>query len=140
MLTIEDVNFEVNKGEILSIIGPTGSGKTEILKMMAGFELPDSGSIEIFAENKWIKMDEYGENRMQIRKNMGFMHQEFALTPHTPIIEQLKYKISPKTDDIYRYAIEKADELGISKEVLDIIYQLTDLSKNEAILKLEKIN
>lgn len=140
VLTIEDVNFEVKKGEILSIIGPTGSGKTEILKMIAGFELPDSGSIEIFTEDKWIKMDEYGENRMQIRKNMGFMHQEFALTPHTPIIEQLKYKISPKTDDIYKYAIEKADELGISKEALDIIYQLTDLSKDEAILKLEKIN
>ena len=140
VLTIEDVNFEVNKGEILSIIGPTGSGKTEILKMMAGFELPDSGSIEIFTENKWIKMDEYGENRMQIRKNMGFMHQEFALTPHTPIIEQLKYKISPKTDDIYQHALKKADEMGISKEALDIIYQLTDLSKDEAILKLEKIN
>lgn len=68
VLTIEDVNFEVKKGEILSIIGPTGSGKTEILKMIAGFELPDSGSIEIFTEDKWIKMDEYGENRMQIRK------------------------------------------------------------------------
>jgi len=140
VLTIEDVSFEVNKGEILSIIGPTGSGKTEILKMMAGFELPDSGSIEIFTEDNWIKMDEYGENRMQIRKNMGFMHQEFALTPHTPIIEQLRYKISPKTEDTYKHALEKADELGISKESLDILYQLTDLSKDEAILKLEKIN
>ncbi len=140
VLTIEDINFEVNKGEILSIIGPTGSGKTEILKMIAGFDLPDSGNIEILTDKEWIKMDEYGENRMQIRKNMGFMHQEFALTPHTPIIEQLKYKISPKTDDIYNYALSKADELGISKEALDIIYQLTDLSKDEAILKLEKIN
>ena len=140
VLTIEDVNFQVNKGEILSIIGPTGSGKTEILKMIAGFELPDEGNIEIFINNQWIKMDEYGENRMQIRKNMGFMHQEFALTPHTPIIEQLAYKISPKTDEIYEYALEKAEEIGISNEVLDVIYQLTDLSKNEAVLKLEKLN
>ena len=140
VLTIDDVSFEVNKGEILSIIGPTGSGKTEILKMIAGFEVPDSGSIEFFKDGEWIHMDEYGENRMQVRKNMGFMHQEFALTPHTPIIEQLRYKISPKTDDIYEYALKKADEIGISKEALDIIYQLTDLSKDEAILKLEKIN
>jgi methyl coenzyme M reductase system subunit A2 len=57
VLTIEDVSFEVNKGEILSIIGPTGSGKTEILKMIAGFELPDSGEIEINTGNEWIKMD-----------------------------------------------------------------------------------
>ncbi len=140
VLTIDDVNFEVNKGDILSIIGPTGSGKTEILKMIAGFEVPDSGNIEFFTDNQWINMDEYGENRMQVRKNMGFMHQEFALTPHTPIIEQLSYKISPKTDEIYEYALKKSEEIGISKEALDIIYQLTDLSKDEAILKLEKIN
>lgn len=140
VLTIDDVSFEINKGEILSIIGPTGSGKTEILKMIAGFEVPDNGSIAFLKNGEWINMDEYGENRMQVRKNMGFMHQEFALTPHTPIIEQLRYKISPKTDDIYEYALKKADEIGISKEALDIIYQLTDLSKDEAILKLEKIN
>ncbi len=140
VLTIEDVNFEVNKGEILSIIGPTGSGKTEILKMIAGFEQPDEGSISMLLNDEWVQMNEYGEHRMQLRKNLGFMHQEFALTPHTPIIEQLAYKISPKTDDVYRYAQEKADEIGISEEALDIIYQLTDLSKHEALLRLEKIN
>lgn len=140
VLTIEDVNFQVNKGEILSIIGPTGSGKTEILRMIAGFEDADEGSIEILTNGEWINMQDYGENRMNIRKNLGFMHQEFALTPHTPIIEQLGYKISPKTDETYKHALEKAEEYNLSKEALDIIYQLTDLSKNEAILKLEKLN
>lgn len=140
VLTIEDINFEVNKGEILSIIGPTGSGKTEILRMIAGFEQADEGDIEIYTNDQWINMTDYGENRMHIRKNLGFMHQEFALTPHTTIIEQLGYKISPKTDETYKHAIEKAEEYGLSKEALDIIYQLTDLSKNEAILKLEKLN
>ncbi|WP_455646138.1 ATP-binding cassette domain-containing protein [Methanosphaera sp.] len=140
VLTIDDINFDVNKGEILSIIGPTGSGKTEILRMIAGFEQPDSGSIEILTNDTWTKMDEYGENRMNIRKNMGFMHQEFALTPHTPIIEQLGSKLSPKMDNVYKKALEKADELGLSKETLDIIYQLTDLSRNDAILKLQKVN
>lgn len=140
VLTIDDINFDVNKGEILSIIGPTGSGKTEILRMIAGFEEPDNGTIEILTNNTWTKMNDYGENRMRIRKNMGFMHQEFALTPHTPIIEQLASKLSPKMDNVYEKALEKADELGLSKESLDIIYQLTDLSKNEAILKLQKVN
>ncbi|RAP53325.1 MAG: ABC transporter ATP-binding protein [Methanosphaera sp. rholeuAM270] len=140
VLTIKDINFEVNKGEILSIIGPTGSGKTEILRMIAGFEQADEGSIEILTDKQWVNMTDYGENRMDIRKNLGFMHQEFALTPHTPIIEQLGYKISPKTDETYEYALKKAEEYGLSKEALDVIYQLTDLSKNDAILKLEKLN
>lgn len=139
-LSIEDVSFDVNKGEILSIIGPTGSGKSEILKMIAGFEESDSGSIEILNQDTWVNMQDFGENRMQIRKNMGFMHQEFALTPHTPIIEQMGTKLSPKMDDVYKEALEKAEEYNISKESLDILYQLTDLSRNESILKLDKIN
>lgn len=140
VLTIENINFQVNKGEILSIIGPTGSGKTEILRMIAGFEQADEGDIKIFTNNEWINMNDYGENRMNIRKNLGFMHQEFALTPHTPIIEQLAYKISPKTDETYENALKKAEEYNLSKESLDMLYQLTDLSKDEAILKLEKLN
>ena len=140
VLTIDEVSFDVYKSEILSIIGPTGSGKTEILKMIAGLEQQDSGTIEILTNNTWTKMDEYGENRMRIRKNMGFMHQEFALTPHTPIIEQIATKLSPKLDDVYQKAQQKAEEIGLSKEALDIIYQLTDLSRNEAIIKLEKLN
>ncbi|MGN1321754.1 MAG: ATP-binding cassette domain-containing protein [Methanosphaera sp.] len=140
VLTIQDVSFNVNKGEILSIIGPTGSGKTEILRIIAGFEEPDSGRIEILTGDTWTSMNDYGENRMQIRKNMGFMHQEFALTPHTPIIEQIASKLSPKMDEVYKQANEKADELGLSKETLDILYQLTDISRTEAIEKLQKIN
>ena len=140
VLTIDDVSFDVKKGEILSIIGPTGSGKTEILRMMAGFEEADSGDIEILINNQWTNMRDYGENRMAIRKNMGFMHQEFALTPHTPIIEQIGTHLSPKTDDTYEKAIKKAEEIGLSDESLDIIYQLTDLSRNDAITKLEKVN
>lgn len=140
VLTIDDVSFDVKKGEILSIIGPTGSGKTEMLRMIAGFEQADSGNIEILIDGQWTNMQDYGENRMKIRKNMGFMHQEFALTPHTPIIEQIATHISPKTDETYQKALDKAKEIGLSDEALDVIYQLTDLSRNEAILKLEKIN
>ncbi len=140
VLTISDVSFNVNKGEILSIIGPTGSGKTEILRMIAGFEEPDSGTIEILTNNKWIKMNDYGENRMNVRKNMGFMHQEFALTPHTPVITQIGSKLAPKMDEVYKNAQNKAEELGLSSEALDALYQLTDLSKNEAIMKLQKVN
>lgn len=140
VLTIEDVTFNVNRGEILSIIGSTGSGKTEILKMIAGFEKADSGKIKILTNDTWTDMTNYGENRMNIRKNMGFMHQEFALTPHTPIIEQIATHLSPKTDETYENAVKIAKEAGISDETLDVLYQLTDLSRNEAIIKLEKLN
>ncbi len=140
VLTIEDVSFEVYKGEILSLIGPTGSGKTEILRMIAGFDEIEKGEILIRYNGKWTNMEDFGEDRMLIRKNMGFMHQEFALTPHTTILDQIASKVSPKIDHVYEDAIKKADELNLSKETLDILYQLTDLSRDEAINKLEKVN
>lgn len=141
VLTIDNINFNVNKGEILSVVGPSGAGKTAILRMIAGFDLPDQGTIEIKCEDGiWTKMNEYGENRMKIRQNMGFMHQDFALSPHTTIIRQMTTRLSPKIKDIFENAVQKADELGLSKETLDIIYQLTDLPRSEAVEKLEKVN
>ena len=141
VLTINNINFKVNKGEILALVGPSGAGKTAILRMMAGFDLPDQGTIEIKCEDgTWTKMDEYGENRMKIRKNLGFMHQDFALSPHTTIIRQMATRLSPKINEVFENAVKKAEELGLSKETLDIIYQLTDLPRDEAINKLEKAN
>lgn len=140
VLTIEDINFNVNKGEILSLIGANGSGKTGILRMIAGFDLPDSGYIEVKCEDgSYIKMDEYGENRMKVRQTLGFMHQDFALSPHTTVIRQMASKLSPKLKDTFNEAIKKAKEMGLSDETLDIIYQLTDLPRDEANAKLEKV-
>ncbi|HOH05776.1 MAG TPA: ATP-binding cassette domain-containing protein, partial [Rectinema sp.] len=47
VLAVDDVNLEVNTGELVTILGPSGCGKTTTLRMIAGFEYPTSGSILI---------------------------------------------------------------------------------------------
>ena len=49
VLAVEGVDLTVRDGEILTILGPSGSGKTTLLKLVAGFELPDDGRIELRA-------------------------------------------------------------------------------------------
>ena len=46
-----DIKLEINDGEFFSLLGPSGSGKTTCLKVIAGFELPDTGQIELFGKD-----------------------------------------------------------------------------------------
>lgn len=48
---VNNISFEVKKGEFLALLGPSGCGKSTTLKMIAGLEQPDSGSIEIDGQN-----------------------------------------------------------------------------------------
>jgi methyl coenzyme M reductase system subunit A2 len=139
VLDINDINFNVNKGEITSLIGPSGAGKTVLLRIIGGLDFPDSGSVHFKTDGEWVDMHEPGIKRMKIRSKMGFMHQEFALTHYSTIKSQIASRLGIKGVYVIDYAKKKAEELGISEQVLDVLYQLTDLPETEAKFRLEKI-
>ncbi len=68
--TLQDVNFEVNDGEIVAILGPSGCGKTTLLRIIAGLEQPSSGE---------VLLD--GEKVEQPSPQFGMVFQEHALLP-----------------------------------------------------------
>lgn len=139
VLKIQDVNFEINKGEIISLIGPSGAGKTVLLRMMAGLEIPDAGDVSFNINGDWIDMQEPGIMRMQVRRKLGFMHQEFALIHHATVKDQIAARLGVKGEKVVSNAKKVAKEMGISEQVLDMLYQLTDLPEAEAKAKLEKV-
>ena len=139
VLEIDDVNFEVKKGEIISLIGQSGAGKTVLLRMMAGLEIPDSGDVLFKLNSKWVDMQELGIVRMKVRRKLGFMHQEFSLVHHATIKDQIAGRLGVKGENVITNARNIAKELGISEKVLDVLYQLTDLPELEAKVKLEKV-
>ena len=138
-LQIKDINFDIKKGEIVSLIGPSGAGKTVLLRMVAGLDAPDSGHISFKLNDEWVDMQDLGLERMNVRRKLGFMHQEFALTHYATIKDQIASRLGVKDENVIAKARKTAEELGISDKILDVLYQLTDLPENEAKARLEKI-
>ncbi|WP_458403988.1 ATP-binding cassette domain-containing protein [Methanobrevibacter sp.] len=139
VLQMEDINFKVQNENILSIIGPSGAGKTVLLRMLGGLDYPDEGDILYYADGEWRDIEIPGMSRMKIRSKLGFMHQEFALSHYATVLNQLATRLGYKNDDVVKNAQEKARKIGISEELLDSFYLLTDLPETEAKHRLEQI-
>lgn len=84
---LHDISFDVNPGESIAIVGSSGSGKTTLLSLLAGLDLPSTGSVEIMGNNLNI-LDEDG--RAGIRSQyVGFVFQSFQLMPHLNALENV---------------------------------------------------
>jgi putative spermidine/putrescine transport system ATP-binding protein len=85
---VDDVSLEIGEGEFFAMLGPSGSGKTTCLRLIAGFEQPTSGHIEIFGET--------AEGVPPYRRNVNTVFQDYALFPHMNVIENVGYGLMVK--------------------------------------------
>ena len=139
VLAMKDINFDINQGEITSIIGNSGGGKTTLLKIMQGVRMPDEGSVFYRHGQNWVDMMVYSPERMEVRQGLGIMYQEFALYAGEMIIEQIAYQLGVKGTHVVENARAVAEEMGISDKVLDIIYAMADMSEEDAKAALEAL-
>jgi iron(III) transport system ATP-binding protein len=80
---VADVSLTVEPGELLTLLGPSGCGKTTTLRMVAGFERPDTGQVLI---------DERDVTGLMVyRRSIGFVFQNYALFPHLTVFENVAY-------------------------------------------------
>ncbi len=80
---VDDVSLEIPEGEFFAMLGPSGSGKTTCLRLVAGFEQPDAGHIEIFGET--------AEGVPPYRRNVNTVFQDYALFPHMSVGDNVAY-------------------------------------------------
>ena len=139
VLQIEDINFKVQKENILSLIGPSGAGKTVLLRILAGLEDSDKGEVLFNVGGEWNDIAIPGMGRMQTRSKLGFMHQEFALSHYATVLDQLATRLGYKNQNIIKEARARAERLGLGDELLDSLYLLTDLQESEAKARLEQV-
>jgi putative spermidine/putrescine transport system ATP-binding protein len=83
VVAVDDVTFSVGGGEFFSMLGPSGSGKTTCLRLIAGFEQPDAGHIEIFGET--------AEGVPPYRRVVNTVFQDYALFPHMSVLDNVAY-------------------------------------------------
>jgi putative spermidine/putrescine transport system ATP-binding protein len=88
MKAVDDLSFAVEQGEFFSLLGPSGSGKTTCLRLIAGFDYPNSGSIRLFGQE--------AANLPPYERNVNTVFQDYALFPHMTVGENVGYSLMLK--------------------------------------------
>lgn len=128
---LSDFNLTVEENKILAIVGPSGGGKTTLLRMLAGLEKIDSG--EIIYNGEPLPIDE-----LEKRNLLGFVFQDFQLFPHLTVLENLvlspiKTMNMPK-EVADKKAIELLEKLGLEKQVASYPISLSGGQKQRVAL------
>ena len=88
VVAVDDVDLDVVDGEFLTLLGPSGSGKTTVLRMIAGFERPDAGTIELDGVDV-TQAPPYA-------RDVNSVFQDYALFPHMSVLENIEYGLRVK--------------------------------------------
>src|SRR4030066_2045423 len=112
---LNDVSFDVEKGEFLSIVGPSGSGKSTLLSMIGLLDKPTSGSV--FIDDKEITKAKESEVPKLRREKIGFVFQHFNLIPTLTAFENvdiaMRFARIPKNERKQR-AVELLTHMGLA--------------------------
>lgn len=103
---LDDVSFELKRGEFLTMLGPSGSGKTTTLRAIAGFIRPDAGEV-------WIR----GVNVVDTptySRNIGMLFQDYALFPHMTVGGNVSYPLEVRK-------VPKRERVARVGQILDVV-------------------
>ena len=112
---LSDINFDVAEGEIVSLLGQSGAGKTTILRCITGLERPDQGSI--FVNGRAMCEQKNGrpcfaskQELYNIRQDMGMVFQSYHLFPHMTVLKNVTLALT----DVHKIPAAKAREMALN--------------------------
>src|SRR3954466_471388 len=103
---VDGIDLDVEPGEFFTMLGPSGSGKTTTLRLIAGFELPDEGRVELAGEDV-TKTPAYA-------RDVNTVFQDYALFPHMTVQENVEYGLRIKR-------VAKAERRARAQEALEMV-------------------
>lgn len=100
---LDDISLSIRKGEFVTLLGPSGSGKSSLLNMISGMSTPSSGSIEI---------DGVDATHMPTnQRGLGMVFQNYALMPHMTVFQNIAFPLQ----------VRKLGKEGIRRRVMDVL-------------------
>src|SRR5438034_1170781 len=106
VVAIADIELTVRPGEFFTLLGPSGSGKTTLLRLIAGFERPDRGRIELGGRDV--------TNKAPYERDVNTVFQDYALFPHMTVAENVAYGLRVK-------GVPKAERRRRVEEILNVV-------------------
>ncbi|WP_181708326.1 ABC transporter ATP-binding protein [Chthonobacter rhizosphaerae] len=103
---VDDVDLEIQPGEFFAMLGPSGSGKTTCLRLIAGFEQPTAGAIEIFGRHV--------EGVPPYRRAVNTVFQDYALFPHMTVLDNVAYGLMIR-------GIARKERRALAEEMLALV-------------------
>lgn len=105
---VDAVSFSIEKGEVISILGRSGSGKSTILRLIAGLEMPEGGSFTLdgkkIIDNRTFVQPE--------KRGIGMVFQDYALFPHMSVEENILFGLTK---------MSRSDKKKRAREVLELV-------------------
>jgi len=109
---VDQVSFQLERGEVLALLGPSGSGKTTVLRLLAGFETPDAGRVVVEGDDVTAVSP--------ARRRFGMVFQHYALFPHLDVGENVGFGLRGRADAATRVAraLELVDLGGFERRLV----------------------
>ena len=106
VVAVDGVDLDIPAGEFFTMLGPSGSGKTTTLRMIAGFELPDEGTVQLAGEDV-SRLPPYD-------RPVNTVFQDYALFPHMTVQQNVEYGLMVKR-------VKKGERTGRAAEALAMV-------------------
>lgn len=119
-IAVNDITFEVEKGEIFGFLGANGAGKTTAMRMLCGLSIPSSGTATIAG------FDVYKQTEA-IKRNIGYMSQKFSLYEDLTVLENIRFFggiYGLNNRELKRKGEELVEQLGLQKEAKKLVMAL----------------
>ncbi len=117
VIAADGIDLEIAEGEFFTMLGPSGSGKTTLLRMIAGFERPDEGTIELAGADV--------TGRPPYLRDVNTVFQDYALFPHMTVVENVEYGLRVRK-------VARMDRRERARRALDLV-RLSDLGARRPV-------
>jgi iron(III) transport system ATP-binding protein len=121
VFAVDDVSFEVQQGEMFTLLGPSGCGKTTTLRSIAGLERPDSGRISVGGRVLFhAGSGTPGVNVPANERGLGMVFQSYAIWPHMTVFDNVGFPLQVRKRAERPNKAEIADRVGRVLEVMEL--------------------